>query len=48
MSWNDLEIRARGKFSYKTPVDECKVSFSISSERFREEISKYFFEIVAG
>ena len=27
MSWNDLEIRHRGKFSYQVPVDECKVSF---------------------
>ena len=26
MSWNDLEIRHRGKFSYQVPVDECKVS----------------------
>ena len=25
MSWNDLEIRGRGKFSYEVPVDECQV-----------------------
>jgi syndecan 1 len=24
MSWNDLEIRGRGKFSYEVPVDECQ------------------------
>lgn len=24
MSWNDLEIRHRGKFSYRVPVDECQ------------------------
>lgn len=24
MSWNDLEIRARGKFKYQVPVDECQ------------------------
>lgn len=24
MSWNDLEIRHRGKFSYQVPVDECQ------------------------
>ena len=29
MSWNDLEIRHRGKFSYQVPVDECKVSWSV-------------------
>ena len=26
MSWNDLEIRGRGKFSYDVPEDECQVS----------------------
>ena len=26
MSWNDLEIRPRGKFRYSVPVDGCKVS----------------------
>ena len=26
MSWNDLEIRHRGKFSYQVPVDECVVA----------------------
>jgi Fibrillar collagen C-terminal domain len=25
MSWNDLDIRHRGKFSYEVPVDECQV-----------------------
>lgn len=25
MSWNDLEIRPRGKFRYTVPVDECQV-----------------------
>lgn len=29
MSWNDLEIRHRGKFSYRVPVDECQVTFEI-------------------
>ena len=28
MSWNDLEIRGRGKFSYDVPVDECQVFIS--------------------
>jgi hypothetical protein len=26
MTWNDLEIGHRGKFSYEVPTDECKVS----------------------
>jgi hypothetical protein len=25
MSWNDLDIRYRGKFSYDVPIDECQV-----------------------
>lgn len=25
MSWNDLDIRHRGKFSYEVPNDECQV-----------------------
>lgn len=24
MSWNDLEIRWRGKFKYEVPLDECQ------------------------
>ena len=26
MSWNDLDIRHRGKFSYEVPVDGCQVN----------------------
>ena len=25
MSWNDLDIRHRAKFTYEVPVDECQV-----------------------
>jgi Fibrillar collagen C-terminal domain len=24
MSWNDLEIRGRGRLSYEAPVDDCQ------------------------
>jgi collagen type II alpha len=30
MSWNDLEIRHRGKFTYEVPVDECQVAQILS------------------
>ena len=31
MSWNDLEIRGRGRFSYEVPVDECQARSFFSS-----------------
>ena len=37
MSWNDLEIRHRGKFSYRATVDECQVRAKVQIEMLLSE-----------
>ena len=44
MSWNDLEIRHRGKFSYQVPVDECKVSYHFGVTGREENLTVDSFE----
>ena len=43
MSWNDLEIRWRGKFKYEVPLDECQVrTLPKLNQCFRKELMLQF------